>query len=111
YNSYKEKGLEVVALCFETSNDFEKAKKNVVAHKNHFKANYDFLIAGTANTKSASAALPMLNKVMSFPTTIFIDKKGVVRKVYTGFYGPSTGNYHIQYLEQTTSFIEKLLAE
>lgn len=111
YNSYKEKGLEVVALCFETSSDFDKAKNNVTTHKNHFNANYEFLIAGTANTKSASAALPMLNKVMSFPTTIFIDKKGKVRKVYTGFYGPGTGNYHVQYLEQTTSFIEKLLSE
>lgn len=111
YNSYKEKGLEVVALCFETTKDFEKSKNNVLTHKNHLEAKYDFLIAGLANTKAASEALPMLNKVMSFPTTIFIDKKGVVRKIYTGFYGPSTGKYHDQYLEQTTSFIEKLLAE
>lgn len=111
YNSYKEKGLEVVALCFETTSDFEKSKKSVSAHKDHFGAKYEFLIAGTASTKSASAALPMLNKVMSFPTTIFIDKKGVVRKIYTGFYGPSTGKYHLQYIEQTTSFIQKLLIE
>ncbi len=111
YNTYRAKGLEVVALCFETNDDFEKSRKNVLIHKNHLNVNYDFLIAGTANKKAASEALPMLNKIMSFPTTIFIDKKGVVRKIYTGFYGPGTGNYHVQYLDQTTSFIEKLLSE
>lgn len=111
YKSYNEKGLEVIALCFESTDDFEKSIKDVSLHKNYFNAQYEFLIAGKGNTKNAAAALPMLNHVMSFPTTIFIDKKGLVRKIYTGFYGPSTGNYYTRYIEQTSAFIEKLLAE
>ena len=111
YNTYNEKGLEVIALCFESTSDFTKASKDVMAHKNYFNAGYEFLIAGQGNTKSAAEALPMLNHVMSFPTTIFIDKKGNVRKIYTGFYGPGTGSYYTRYIEQTSSFIEKMLAE
>lgn len=111
YNEYNSKGLEVIALAFETSADFTKSSKDVATHKNYFKAPYEFLIAGQSGTKNASAALPMLNKVMSFPTTIFIDKKGVVRKISTGFYGPSTGAYYTRYIEQTSAFIEKMLAE
>ena len=111
YNEYHIKGLEVIALAFETSADFTKSSKDVATHKNYFKAPYEFLIAGQNGVKNASAALPMLNKVMSFPTTIFIDKKGVVRKISTGFYGPSTGAYYTRYIEQTSAFIEKMLAE
>ena len=53
----------------------------------------------------------MLNHVMSYPTSIFIDRKGVIRKIRTGFYGPSNGNYYLRYVEQTNDFISKLLAE
>jgi len=53
----------------------------------------------------------MLNKVMAFPTTIYIDKKGNVRKIYTGFYGPATGENYLKYQEETNRFIEKLLKE
>lgn len=111
YSKYKSQGLEIVALCFETSTDFNKSSKDVMTHKNYFGAQYEFLIAGQGNTKNAASALPMLNHVMSFPTTIFIDKKGVVRKISTGFYGPSTGSYYTRYIEQTSDFIEKLLTE
>jgi hypothetical protein len=53
----------------------------------------------------------MLNHIMSFPTTIYLDKKGRTRKIYTGFYGPSTGKYHDRFVEENQRFIEKLLAE
>ena len=33
----------------------------------------------------------MLNHVLSYPTSIFIDKTGKVRKIHTGFNGPATG--------------------
>jgi hypothetical protein len=74
-------------------------------------AEFPFLIAGVASKSKASEALPMLSAVSSYPTTIIIDKKGKVRKIYTGFYGPSTGLYYTHYVEQTENFIEKLLAE
>jgi hypothetical protein len=43
--------------------------------KERLNIDYDFLIAGTSNKNDASKKLPMLNKIMSFPTSIFIDKK------------------------------------
>jgi hypothetical protein len=79
--------------------------------KNRFHANYEFLITMKTGADQASEALPMLNKVMAFPTSIYIDKKGIVRKIYTGFYGPATGEKYIQYVEETKKFVEKLIAE
>ena len=48
----------------------------------------------------------MLNNVMSFPTLLIIDKKGKVRKIHTGFSGPSTGKYYTDYVTHTNQFIE-----
>jgi hypothetical protein len=53
----------------------------------------------------------MLNAIMAFPTTIYIDKKGEVRKIYTGFSGPATGDAYTKYVKETTLFIEGLLNE
>jgi thiol-disulfide isomerase/thioredoxin len=111
YDQYQSQGLEVVALAFERTDDIEKAKSNVQRLKTYFNVNYDFLITGKTGKEQASEALPMLNDVTAFPTTIFIDKKGVIRKIYTGFYGPATGSSNRKFVEQTNRFVEKLLSE
>jgi thiol-disulfide isomerase/thioredoxin len=111
YNKYHDKGLEIIALSFDRSEDFETASKNILKIKTHFGANYDFLIAGKANKISAAAALPMLNHVMSYPTSIFIDRKGKIQQIRTGFYGPGTNSYYKRYVEKTNNFVQKMLAE
>jgi thiol-disulfide isomerase/thioredoxin len=111
YNKYNSKGLEVVSLAFERTNDFAKAVNNVERSKKRFHAEYEFLVTMKTGKDQASEALPMLSQVMAFPTTIYIDKKGNVRKIYTGFYGPATGAEYDKFVEETTLFTEKLLAE
>lgn len=111
YDRYKGKGLEVVALAFERTDDFAKAVSNIERSKKRFNAGYEFLITMKTGNAQASQALPMLNAVMAFPTTIYIDKKGKVRKIYTGFNGPATGNAYTKFEEDTKRFIEKLLSE
>ncbi len=111
YDKYKSKGLEIIGLAFERTDNFNKAVANVNKLKTRFNAKYDFLITMKTGAEQASEALPMLNKVMAFPTTIYIDKKGVIRKIYTGYYGPATGDNYTKQVEETTRFVEKLLAE
>jgi peroxiredoxin len=111
YDRYHKKGLEVIGLAFERTDDFNKAVSNVSRLKGRFHADYDFLITMKTGAQQASEALPMLNGIMAFPTTIYIDKKGKVRKIYTGFNGPATGNAYTKYVEDTTNFVEKLLRE
>lgn len=111
YDKYHTKGLEIISLCFERSDIFEDAARNVNNHRTHLDAPWEFLIAGQSGKDQAAKALPMLNHVMSFPTSIFIDKAGNVRKIHTGFYGPGTGNYYQRYSEQIQEFVVKLLNE
>jgi len=111
YNTYNKDGLEIIALSYGKTNDFEKSKISTSKIKDHYQAGYDFLIAGKANKIEAAKSLPMLNHIMSYPTSIFIDKSGKIRKIRTGFYGPGTGDYYARYTEQTNDFVAKLLAE
>lgn len=111
YNKNHDKGLEIIALSYDKTDDFEIAKQNIIKIKTFFNADYDFLIAGKADKITSAKLLPMLNHIMSYPTTIFIDKKGKIRKIRTGFYGPGTGSYYLRYTQQTNDLIAKLLAE
>ena len=55
--------------------------------------------------------LPMLSAVLSYPTTIFIDKSGKVRKIHTGFNGPATGDKYDAFVQSFEAYVGKLLAE
>ncbi len=103
--------LEIVALCFERSDIHSVAMSNVKRLKDHLNADYTFLHAGLSGKSEANKKLPMLNHIMSFPTTIFIDKKGVVRKIHTGFYGPGTGEKYQETVKEFYNIVEELIAE
>lgn len=111
YKKHSKDGLEIIALSFDKSEEFDVAAANILKIQKHFGADYDFLIAGKANKVAAAKSLPMLNHIMSYPTSIFIDRSGNIKKIRTGFYGPGTGTYFTRYIEQTNDFIAKLLAE
>jgi hypothetical protein len=53
----------------------------------------------------------MLSKFLAFPTTVFIDKKGNVRKIHTGFTGPATGGHYTEFVNETKAELDKLVAE
>jgi thiol-disulfide isomerase/thioredoxin len=111
YTKYRSQGLEIIALAFEKDTGFAKAKANLERLKRKYHIGYEILITQKTGKDQASDALPMLNAVMAFPTTIYIDKKGRVRKIYTGFSGPGTGEYYDRLVDETTSFLVKLLRE
>jgi len=111
YKKNKEKGLEVIGLSFEKSPDLSVSAPKLKKMIKRMGIDYTILLAGKNTSEAASAALPMLNKVMSFPTTIIIDKKGKVREVHTGFNGPGTGKYYKEFVEKFENLINKLLVE
>ncbi|MEP7168242.1 MAG: TlpA disulfide reductase family protein [Bacteroidota bacterium] len=108
YKKNHDKGIEFIGIAFEKTSDFQKAVSNVKRMKNRFGIDYTLVIAG--NRENANSALPMLNTIMGYPTTIFIDKKGNVKRIYTGFTGPATGKYYEKYKDDFEGYISKLLS-
>lgn len=106
-------GLEVVALAFEYAKTKERAFKSIQRMRDRIGVDYPILLAqyGTSDKEKAQEKLPMLNHVLSYPTTIFIDKEGTVRKIHTGFNGPATGEKHTAFKKEFNDFMRQLLAE
>lgn len=111
YRKNSDKDVEIIGLAFEIKPEFEYARDRVKTMIEKLDVPYDFLIAGTSSTQSASDALPMLNKVISFPTSIIIDKKGRVRRIHTGFSGPATGVYYEEFVDDFNQFLKELIEE
>ena len=113
YKNNKDQGLEIVALAFEYVKTSEKAFQNIKRLKQDVGIEYPVLLAqhGSASKVKANEKLPMLNHVLSYPTTIFIDKSGKVRKIHTGFNGPATGEKYMEFKIEFEGFIDELLNE
>ena len=111
YYKNQSQGVEIIGLAYEIKPEFEYARDRVLTMKEKLSVPYDFLIAGTSSTESASESLPMLNKVMSFPTSIIIDKQGKVRRIHTGFSGPATGVYYEEFVDDFNQFMQELINE
>lgn len=109
----KDPGLEVVALAFEHAKTREDAYSAIDRLQKRIGVPYPVVLAqfGSSDKLAANKKLPMLNHVLSYPTTLFIDKKGVVRKIHTGFNGPATGERYTEFKDEFESFVTGLLAE
>ncbi len=111
YKKNKHRGVEIIGLAYENKSDFDYARSRVKKMIKKLNVTYDFVIAGTSQIESVAGSLPMLDHVVSFPTTIFIDKKGKVRKIHTGFNGPATGKYYEEFKDEFDQIINELLQE
>lgn len=110
YTKYKDKGFEVVALNFEDKT-FETSKPKMERFISQTGANYTFLYVSARGREKRDSVLYPIEGKMAFPTGMFIDKLGHIRKVETGFSGPGTGEHYTKFVEETTNLIELLLSE
>ena len=90
----KANGVEIVGLSYEVKDDFNYAVKRLEKVKSRLGIEYD-----------------LLNHVLSYPTLIFIDREGEVRKVHTGFSGPGTGHYYEDFVQEFQEFTKELIDE
>ncbi len=111
YKDYRSKGLEIVSLQFEHFGDFQRAAEATQRFRQHYGIEYTTLIAGVSDKDEAAKKLPMLKSFVAFPTTVFIDRKGNVRKIHTGYTGPATGDHYIQFVNEVKTTLDQLLAE
>jgi peroxiredoxin len=111
YKDYRGRGLEIVSLMFEHFGDFQHAAAATQRFRDHYDIQYTTLIAGISDKDDASKKLPALDRVYAFPTTIFIDRKGNVRKIHTGYSGPATGEHYTQFVAEVKATLDQLLAE
>lgn len=113
YNKNKNTGVEMVALAYEYSTDFQRSQKSLRKFQQRFNVQYPVLITGVtvSDTMRTEKTLPQVTKIKVFPSSIIIDKKGKVRKFDTGFFGPGTGKHYETYKQEFYKTVDKLLDE
>ncbi len=106
---YHARGLRVLGLAFELTGDIERDAKQVRIHQAHHGANWPVLIAGLSDKAKASQALPVLDKIRSYPTAVFMNSDRESVGVWTGFSGPATGEANAELRRRWEALIESLL--
>lgn len=113
YNKNKQKGVEVIGLAFEKTTDFKEAKKQLSFFQKRLKPTYPILITGVtpADPLRVEKTLPQIDKIAAFPTTIFVNKKGLVYKIHTGYNGPGTGKFYEDFKIEFNHIVQQMLNE
>lgn len=86
-------GFEILGISFERHTDEQKARAAIATYRDKMKIPYTIVYGGSNNKDKASEVLPMLNKVMAFPTLLFLNASDEVVAIHTGFSGPATSGY------------------
>ncbi len=105
------RGLEVIQLMFEYTDDFMAASSAARAFAQKFDIDYPVLVAGSTESGQVLQKLPQLGNFLAYPTMLVIDRKGAVRHVHTGFLGPATGEHFERQNRELTELVDGLLAE
>lgn len=113
YDKNKQRGVEVIALAYELTDNFERSKKSVQKFKDRFNVQYPILITGVtvSDEKRTEKTLPQLTRIKVFPSTIILDKYGKIRTIDTGFFGPGTGEYFEHFKKGFNKIIDGLVKE
>ena len=110
YPRYKDKGIEFIAVAFEIGSPTQK-RKRLKGFVKRCEVPYRVVLGGNKGAKEAQLIFSSLNTISSFPTTIFIDKQGRVRRIHTGFSGPGTGVEYINYKIATEKLLDEIIQD
>ena len=91
YKDINKMGVQVVSLAFEAA-DSARAIDLLRQYQLNLGIEWKILYAGNSRKSEAIKRLPRLEHIYSFPTTIYLRRDHTVMSVYTGFYGPGTGD-------------------
>lgn len=111
HRKYQAQGLRIIAVAFEKHADEQRALAGLRRFKERLRVPYAVLYGGPAAKDKAAEKLPFLNHLMSYPTCIFIDRSGRVRRIRSGFSGPGTGSHYAAYRAHLDEFLKRLVEE
>ncbi len=109
YDKYHEDGLEIVGLAFEFTDDVERDKKQIAEFKKRYGIQYPLLRAGINDKEEAAKVLGFLDKVVAYPTSIFLDRDHQVVNIHSGFARPGTGDHFTELVMELEQQIKDIV--
>lgn len=108
---FQNRDLSILGLAFELTDDQKRNVEQIKKYLARHGCEYPVLIAGPSDKELATKAFPVLDRVRSYPTTLFLDQAGNIKAIHTGFTGPATGKAFEDLKTKFESQIEALLEE
>lgn len=108
YRAYGRQGLEIVSLSFEEPDQL-KDPARLRAFVKKYGLEFPVLLGGDPD--EANAKLTQLVNWNTWPATLFIDRRGLVRGIHSGFPSPGSGELFRQAKEEFNIQVGRLLAE
>ncbi|MEC9372885.1 MAG: TlpA disulfide reductase family protein [Planctomycetota bacterium] len=96
YEKHHGEGLQMLGLAYEHTGADERSLRQVERFKQRHGIGWQVIVNGVSDKAKASASLPQVSAIRSWPTTVFINRDGTVRAIHSGFAGPATGEEHTQ---------------
>lgn len=93
FNENPDTSVSIISIGFERYKDTTKCLTALKRFKDKMSIQHEVLYGGYYDKKSAAMQIPQLDKIMSYPTLIFVDKSNKIQKVHTGFTGPATKSF------------------
>ena len=106
---YADAGLMIVGLCFELTGDVERDLAQIDRYRETRDVPYPLLWAGEADKADTAEALGLTDRILSYPTTLFVNGLGDVDAVHSGFVGPAAVAEHAALRADFEERIERLL--
>ncbi len=111
HRKYAPQGLEIIGLAFEYTGDVVRDREQVGKFRDRYGLEYPLLLAGMTDKAGAAETLGFLDKVVAYPTTIFLDRNHDVVGIHSGFAGPGTGEYFDRLVAELNHQVEQLVAD
>ncbi|MBX3280695.1 MAG: TlpA family protein disulfide reductase [Acidobacteria bacterium] len=111
YDRYRTEGLEVVVLAFEYTGDAARDGEQLRIFGERLGLTYPLLLAGTTDEGDVDRKLPQLENFSVYPTTIFIGRDGLVKRIHAGFEGRAAGERFTRLKSEIEELVRELLSE
>lgn len=111
YDRYRDQGFEPVALAFEYTGDAKRDLEQVKIFAKRYSLKYPVLLAGSTEEGEMQKKLPQLVGFGAYPTTIFIGRDGLVKRIHAGFEGKATSERYLKLKADLEDLIKELLLQ
>jgi len=108
YRKFGRQGLEIVSLSFEEADQL-KDPTRLRAFVKKYGLEFPVLLCGDPD--EANAKLTQLDNWNTWPATLFLDRRGLVRAIHSGFPSSGSGDLFRQAKEEFNVQVGRLLAE
>ncbi len=111
YSKYRDRGLEIISLNYEYTGDVARDTEQLRIFVKRHNVEFPVLLAGTTDEGEIERTLPQLANFGGYPSTLFVGRDGLVKRLHAGFEGPATGERHEKLKKELDELVRKLIEE